>query len=300
MSQRIKILVATHSKTLAIENDIVNTILVGSSINNKVSATLKDDSGENISHLNKYFCELTAHYWAYKNLDLDYYGFFHYRRYLALNRINSSGYIAKLGFENKSEKHFGLNEKNIKSILNGKIDWVLPLNNYSLRHTVTSTLYENYRYHHNSTKDLDFVIDYLKKNYPSYTKYIDEYLFTKSLNKQYFGNIFIAKKQAFMDYCKWLFEILFAFQEQKDYSNLDLYQSRIPGFLAERLFGIYIYHAQATNPNLKILHVKSIFILNSIKKVTTVAKIKSFSKNIIKFCMPYGILKLYQNKKSDK
>ena len=42
---------------------------------------LHDDEGENISDKNPMYCELTAQYWAWKNLDADYYGFCHYRRY---------------------------------------------------------------------------------------------------------------------------------------------------------------------------------------------------------------------------
>ncbi len=58
-------------------------IEVGADLRKKhIEEILQDNQGENISSKNKMYCELTAQYWAWKNLDADYYGFFHYRRYL--------------------------------------------------------------------------------------------------------------------------------------------------------------------------------------------------------------------------
>lgn len=44
-----------------------------------------DDTGDNISKLRMSFCEFTVQYWAWKNVDADYYGLCHYRRYLSFS-----------------------------------------------------------------------------------------------------------------------------------------------------------------------------------------------------------------------
>ena len=119
LSPRVKILVCYHKISPIIANEVLQPILVGAAqadqttLESLESACAKqgvelfrDDyiSGEEayshslkkeISTLNPHFCELTAMYWAWKNLEADYYGLFHYRRvfdfapntfFLALNQ----------------------------------------------------------------------------------------------------------------------------------------------------------------------------------------------------------------------
>lgn len=82
----IKILTSYHKKCALVSSEIIRPIQVGTSINGTAySDTLHDNTGINISDKNRMYCELTAQYWAWKNLEADYYGFMHYRRYFCFS-----------------------------------------------------------------------------------------------------------------------------------------------------------------------------------------------------------------------
>ena len=81
---KIKILVACHKADSAIrQDDIYMPIQVGKALHPELDLGFQgDDTGDNISEKNGSYCELTAIYWAWKNLkDVDYIGLAHYRRY---------------------------------------------------------------------------------------------------------------------------------------------------------------------------------------------------------------------------
>ena len=73
-------------------------------------------------------------------------------------------------------------------------------------------------------------------------------------------NMFIMRKKDFDNYCKWLFPLLSRIDEKINNTLKDNYQNRYIGFMAERLFTLYVLYN-----NFKIYESNVIFE-NSIEK----------------------------------
>ena len=76
------IIVATHKPYWVPEDPMYLPVQMGHAIHPAIGY-IGDDTGENISERNANFCELTGLYWAAHNIDSDYIGIVHYRRYFA-------------------------------------------------------------------------------------------------------------------------------------------------------------------------------------------------------------------------
>ncbi|HIX95170.1 MAG TPA: DUF4422 domain-containing protein, partial [Candidatus Gemmiger excrementipullorum] len=77
-----KIIIATHKPYWIPDDPMYLPVQMGHAIHPDIGYT-GDDTGENISDRNWNFCELTGLYWAWKNIEADYIGLVHYRRYFA-------------------------------------------------------------------------------------------------------------------------------------------------------------------------------------------------------------------------
>ena len=78
----MKIFIAAHKKSLFPNYDYYVPIQVGTDINGIIDEfKIRDNTLDNISKKNKNYCELTAMYWIWKNIDDDIIGLTHYRRY---------------------------------------------------------------------------------------------------------------------------------------------------------------------------------------------------------------------------
>jgi hypothetical protein len=106
--------------------------------------------------------------------------------------------------------------------------------------------------------------------------------------------IFIARYELFNKYFEWLFPLLFEAEKRIDVSSYDDYQKRVMAFLAERLLNVYIYH------NKLMVMYEPIYFIEEKSKTKPELNLKVIIKEIIKFLIPYGIMKWYEEKKINK
>lgn len=76
----IKILVAAHKNTGCLTIQYFYRFKSWPALHPALGY-IPDNTGDNISAKNPNYCELTALYWVWKNLDCEYIGLCHYRRY---------------------------------------------------------------------------------------------------------------------------------------------------------------------------------------------------------------------------
>lgn len=243
----MSIYIATGKDIPDINKDIFKKIIVGGALKYKdkqfENGCIFDNYLNNISLKNPYYCELTALYWMWKNAKENIYGLAHYRRYLWINNIDDS-YVLKC-FDDVKEAidYISVNDE---SLLLEEYDIILPKKQF-LKETV---LHEYSRNHY--ADDIDIISKIINDKFPDYNEDMTSVFNSCEL---YLCNMFITKKEFFERYMKWLFDILFEAEKYIDVSNRDKYQQRVFGFLAERLFNVFIHHNQ-----MKIREVPMIFI----------------------------------------
>lgn len=206
---KVKILVACHKPAKVYQDDVYTPIQVGKALHPDLDlGYITDATGDNISNKNGNYSELTAQYWAWKNLkDVEYIGLCHYQRY----------------FQHRISK------ENVDSLLGNHSDIILiePITEYiNLGERLMMW-----------TSREDFYLFYkcFEKVHPE-----DFDSFRIVLNQNHFSpfNMFVMKKELFDEFAEWQFSI---FSEMEKYVRISGYsrQKRLFGYLSEILLRVF-------------------------------------------------------------
>lgn len=202
----IAIYIATHNEKVETTYEYEIPIQAGAAMSEKRLCEIVDSTGDNISAKNPEYCELTVWYWIWKNDNHSIVGLNHYRR------------------------RFELDYEETIQLLD-TYDMIVPPP-YFFRYSLKI----EYGLFH-SRKDLKTLLDILHEYQPDLDMEVQS-VFNNNCLIPY--NMFIAKKEIINEYCSWLFPILFEVEKRLEITAYSTYQKRVFGFLAERLFTLYV------------------------------------------------------------
>ncbi|MFG5101120.1 DUF4422 domain-containing protein [Campylobacter lari] len=309
---KVKILVGYHKPAALFKDDIFEPIHLGRKLESQTTKDgnitkeeyqwmcenmIGDDTGDNISHLNRYLCELTGIYWAWKNYDQlgnpDYVGFSHYRRHLI---FDDTFQLAPRKWANFSPTYENISLEykhliNIKKLKNKeKYDIFAPeIFDVTVRDDVSvSSIVENFQTYCNDMHGLNLLTELLENDdkLVEYKKYSN----IKSESSYFLANVFVMKKEIFFQYCDFLFYIIFKLwhiQSNELKLNSDLQQKRQLAYISEFITSIYIKKQFDLNRKIKCFPIS--FIENTSDSIVlnelNVLKIKEKAKhcNFISF-----------------
>lgn len=263
----VKIFICAHKEVPLPQHPYFLPIQAGAALHDDITGYQPDDEGENISIKNPHFCELTCHYWAWKNLkNVDIVGLNHYRRYF--------------DFQHKwphfsADKHFISTKEFLKKEyvfpdlekLLQKFDIVLPI----VRHWRVSNTQQYGEYH--IAKDWEILRQIIKERSPQYIPAFEKTM--DHSNKSVGYNMFITHWKHFDAYSEWLFDILFEVERRVPPID-DPVQSRIYGYMSERLINVFCEHH-----HLHIKHVPLIMPLDNYHKDMNVGNWHSVYRAVI-------------------
>lgn len=222
----VKILVCYHKKDKLFKNDVLVPIHCGRALACETSKDGKmsekdyqwmldnmigDDTGDNISELNRDVNEWSAIYWAWKNYDKlgnpDYIGLCHYRRLFDFSQRFHTGGLTLIN-------QLGLTSYKLNKILK-KYDFICTTGHAADEHNV----FERHS------------VNLSESYYPLLYKYSQKY---KKEQWFYAWNMFIMKKEDFFNYCEETFPLMFDYlardKNEINQKHLEWVKANLPDF----------------------------------------------------------------------
>lgn len=213
----IKIFVVNHLDT---EKPLpLNYFYIG--VSGSKNHFFNDNTGDNISFKNPFYCELTAQYYIWKNINCNIVGLVHYRRFF-YHPFKSFRRIKKYTtdeFEKILRKYDVILPKAIKLYKKGKA------------RTVKEQMKGN-----EDPIEFKIVREILNSYYKDYLPAFD---FVMKSKKMYFYNIIVSSKLIFDSYSSFLFDVLEKTENIYKDRKIEI-EKRLFGYISERLIYVFV------------------------------------------------------------
>ncbi|MBQ7344863.1 MAG: DUF4422 domain-containing protein [Oscillospiraceae bacterium] len=222
----VKIIVATHKEYEMPSDEIYLPLHVGAAGKTNADGTpleipyTRDDTGENISSRNYCFGTQTGLYWMWKNLDADYLGLVHYRRYFTAGKAKKDDMLGSV-----------LKDEQLQPMLE-KYRVFLP----KKRRYYIESVYSHYA-HTLDGSQLDLTRQVIAEKTPGY---VDAFDTVMKRTSAYIFNMMIMEKALMDDYCSWMFPILFEVAQRVDQTGMTAFEKRFCGRISERLLNVWL------------------------------------------------------------
>lgn len=227
----------THPATLPIQ---VGKAISGTDLNLRGGG---DDQGENISHKNGLYCEMTALYYVWKNLDTPYIGLMHYRRLFLLDRKH------RMPWRPNTERITDYTDEDIeytKELLEHYDLITVP--QFCYKKSIKEQFIDNH-----GTKFYNIMKEAISDFCPEYLPAFNQFM--EHNNKLTPFNMFIAKREKITPYFEWIFPLLEYIEQHYNITEENPENARAIGYMTERLFCVYYVHQKW-----KIKHRPFIFV----------------------------------------
>lgn len=211
---------------------------------------LGDDTGDQISEKRMHFNEFTVQYWAWKNVEADYYGLCHYRRFLSFSEerypTDDLCMVSRFFLDNGEAGRFGLlNAEKMAQVI-GQYDLVLgecaqvsraptPIGHVQ----TVRQLWDAHDKLFVPQEAIEKMFSLIDEMAPQYSASAREY-FSTEWHRGY--NCYIMRRELFFRLCEFQFPILFELEHWLEDKSFYEDYPRIPGYVGEMLYGIFTYH----------------------------------------------------------
>lgn len=245
-----RVLVASHKPYWMPADPLYVPVQVNAALaHDEIEGFQRDDEGDNISLKNARYCELTALWWGWRNLECEALGLVHYRRHLA-----------------------GAGERGVLTLgeaesLLAKVPVVVP----KARNYVIESVASHYRHTHDASH-LDALREGVKAVSPGRIE-----AFTKTMNSRrvHMFNILLMRREVLDSYCEWLFDVLAVTEDRIDFSGLSPFEERCIGRLGEFLLDVWLRSEGVPYQELRLCELEHV---NWYKKGTSFLAAKFLGK----------------------